>query len=143
MIRKERSYHQNHEIIFPITKEKFEYKTERLPTRERYATPTALTPFLLFRLFVLQVYIASLMPRRLDNLGNNNWHRLWESNKKSHRRCARTWLERLSSSPLPPIASTVPLSTFSPSDTFAMTNNPVIQSPKDQFLHWRQDMERK
>ena len=24
-----------------------------------------------------------------------------------------------------------------------MTSNPVIQSPEDQFLHWRQDMKRK
>ena len=24
-----------------------------------------------------------------------------------------------------------------------MTTNPMVQSPKDQFLHWRQDMERK
>ena len=24
-----------------------------------------------------------------------------------------------------------------------MTTNPMVKSPKDQFLHWRQDMERK
>ena len=24
-----------------------------------------------------------------------------------------------------------------------MTSNPVIQLPEDQFLHWRQDMEKK
>ena len=24
-----------------------------------------------------------------------------------------------------------------------MSNNPMVQSPKDQFIHWRQDMERK
>ena len=29
------------------------------------------------------------------------------------------------------------------SDTSVMTSNQVIQSPEDQFLHWRQDMEKK
>ena len=38
----------NHEIIFPKIKEKFEYKTETLPLRERYATSTGLIPFLIF-----------------------------------------------------------------------------------------------
>ena len=47
----------------------------------------------------LQVYIVSLMPRRSDDQGNNNWHHLWELNKKSPLQLARTWLQRLSSSP--------------------------------------------
>ena len=45
--------------------------------------------------------------------------------------------------PLPPIAPTVTLPTFDSSDAGAMTSNLVIQSPEDQFLHWRQDMEEK
>ena len=31
----------------------------------------------------LQVYTSLLMPRRLDDQGNNNWRRLWEANRKS------------------------------------------------------------
>ena len=93
--------------------------------------------------FFLQVYITSLMAQRLGDPGNDNWRRLWESNKKSHRRRARAWLRRLSSSPSPPVAPTVPLPTFDSSDTNAMTSNLVIQSPEYQFLHWRQDMEKK
>ena len=83
------------------------------------------------------------MPRRSNEPGTDNWHRLWEMNKKSHRRCARTWLQRLSNSPSPPIASTIPISAPNSFDTGAMNSNPVIQSPEDHFLHWRQDMEKK
>ena len=81
MIRKGRFYHQNHEIIFPIIKEKLEYKIERHPTREMYATPTTLIPFLIIKeaadtslsdLFFLQVYISSLLALRSDDQGNNN-----------------------------------------------------------------------
>ena len=95
------------------------------------------------RPFFLLVYIAPLMPQMLDDPSNNNWHRLWESNKKSHQRCARAWLQRISSNPSPLIAPTAPLSTSDSSDTVAMKSNPMIQSPEDQFLHWRQDMEKK
>ena len=83
------------------------------------------------------------MPRKLDDPSNNNWHHMWELNKKSHRRLARAWLQRLSSSPSPPIAPTVPLSTSDSSNTIAMSSNLLIQSPEDQFLHWRQEMEGK
>ena len=83
------------------------------------------------------------MPRRSDDLSNNNWHRLWESNKKFHRQRVRAWLQWLSSSPPPPVASTVPLPTSDSSNAGAMTNNPMIQSPEDKFLYWRQDMEKK
>ena len=77
------------------------------------------------------------MPRRSDEPGTDNWRRLWESNKKSHRRHARAWLQRLSNSPSPPVPAS------NSSDTSAMTSNPVIQSLEDQFLYWRQDMEKK
>ena len=40
------------------------------------------------RLF-LQVYIMPLMPRKLDDQGNNNWRRLWEPNRKSCLQVAR------------------------------------------------------
>ena len=33
---------------------------------------------------LLKVHITLLMPRGSDDQGNNNWHRLWESNRKSH-----------------------------------------------------------
>ena len=84
-----------------------------------------------------------LMPRKSDDLGDNNWHCLWESNKKSNRKRARAWLQQLSSSPSLLVAPTVPISTSDSSDTNVMTRNPVIQSPVDQFLHWCQDMEKK
>ena len=64
---------------------------------------------------------------------------------KSKCRCSFSlaWLQRLSNSPSPLVAPTVPLSTCASSDTVAMTSNLVIQSPEDQLLHWRQDMEKK
>ena len=34
--------------------------------------------------FFLQVGIALLMPRRSDELGTDNWRRMWELNNKSH-----------------------------------------------------------
>ena len=83
------------------------------------------------------------MSQRSDDSGNDNWRRLWESNKKSHRRRVRAWLQRLSSSPSPPVAPTVHLSASTLFDTIAMTSNPVIQRLEDQFLHWHQDMEKK
>ena len=50
-------YHKNHEIILPKNmrlffqkiKENFGYKTERLPTMGRYATPVALAPADIFK----------------------------------------------------------------------------------------------
>ena len=83
------------------------------------------------------------MPRRSNELGTDNWRRLWESNKNSHRRRARAWLQRLSNSPSPSVASVIPIPAFDSFDTGAMIRNPVILSPEDQFLHWRQDMEKK
>ena len=83
------------------------------------------------------------MPRRSDKLGTNNWRDLWESNKKSQRRRARAWLQRLSNSPSPLVAPTIPLSTSDSSNKVAMSSNPVIQSPEDQFLHSRRYMEKK
>ena len=83
------------------------------------------------------------MPRRSDESGIENWGCLWELNKKSHRQRAMAWLRQLSSSPPPPVAPTIHISTSDLSNTGAMTNNPLIQSPEDQFLHWRQDMEKK
>ena len=84
-----------------------------------------------------------LMPRRLDDQGNNNWRRLWESNRKSRLHATRAWLPRLSSNPSSPVALSIP---FPKSDLFkavAMSNNPMIKSPEDQFFHWYQDMEKK
>ena len=49
----------------------------------------------------------------------------------------------LSNSPSPPIAPTISIPASDSSDIGAMTSNLVIQSPEDQFLHWRQDMEKK
>ena len=83
------------------------------------------------------------MPRRSNELGTDNWRRLWESNKNSHRRRARAWLQRLSNSPSPSVPPTIPIPAFDSSDTGAMTRNPVLLLPEDQFLHWRQDMEKK
>ena len=81
------------------------------------------------------------MHRGLDDSGNNNWRCLWELN--SHRRRVRAWLQRLSNSPPPPIALTIPVLASDSPDIGAMTRNLVIQLPEDQFLHWHQDMEKK
>ena len=83
------------------------------------------------------------MPRRTDELGTYKWNCLWEPSKKSHRQRARAWLQQLSNSPPPPVAPTIPIPASDSSDTGAMTSNPMIQSPEDQILHWRQDMEKK
>ena len=37
----------------------------------------------------------------------------------------------------------IPIPLSDSSDTSAMTSNSMIQSLEDQFLHWRQDMEKK
>ena len=46
-------------------------------------------------------------------------------------------------SPSPPLAPMVPIPTSDSSDTIAMSSNPVIQLPEDQFLHHRKDLEKK
>ena len=83
------------------------------------------------------------MPRRLDDQGNNNWHNLWELNKKSPLQAARAWLPQLFSSPLSPVALSIPLHTPDSSEAVTMSNNPMIHSLEDQFLHLCQDMEKK
>ena len=125
----------------------------------RYAIPIVRTYFSSFSCFCLlnhwrggqptvagspflQVNIASLMPWRLDNQGNNNWHRLWESNIKSCLQAVRAWLQRLSSSPSSSGALSIPYSTYDSPKAVAMMSIRMNQSPKDQFLHWHQDMER-
>ena len=82
------------------------------------------------------------MPKDSNDQGNNNWRRLWEPNKKSRLQAARVWLQRLSSSPSSLGTLSVPPFAYDPSEVVAMSTNLMIQSPEDQFLHWRQDMER-
>ena len=89
----------------------------------------------------MQVYIALLMPKGAN--GNNNLRRLWEPNRKSCLQAARAWLQRLSSSPSSPVDFSISNPTFDSSKAVAMLNNSMIQSLEDQFLHWRQDMEKK
>ena len=153
MIRKERFYRQNHKIIFLRIKEKFKYKIET-PHKGKVGNSDC-TDFLhLLNLFAdliieeaatpfLHDHVILLIPRRLDDTGNNNWRRLWELSKKSHRRRARASLQQLSSNPPPPVAPTIPIPASNSSDTCAMTNNPVIQSLEDQFLRWLQDIKKK
>ena len=81
-----------------------------------------------------------LMPRRLDDPGNHNWA-VCGNKKKSL--VARAWLQWLSSSPSSPRALSIPHSTSDSSEGVVMSSNLVNQSLEDQFLHWRQDMERK
>ena len=83
------------------------------------------------------------MPQRLGDLGNNNWHRIRELNKKSRLQVARSWLQWLSSSPSSLGALLIPYSTSTSPDVVAITSIPMNQSLEDQFLHWRQDVERK
>ena len=85
----------------------------------------------------------SLMPRRLNDQGNNNWRRLCESNIKSHLQAARAWLQRLSTSPSSPRTLSVPPFAFDYIEAVIMSSNPVIQSLKEQFLYWCHDMEKK
>ena len=89
------------------------------------------------------------MPLRLDDRGNS---RLWESNRKSSLQVVRAKsslqvvrarLQWLSSSPSSLGALSIPHSTSNSPKAVAMTSISMNQSPKDQFLHWRQDMERK
>ena len=71
--------------------ERLEYKTERLPTRKRCAILTVRTILLPLHIFIdlplerqsahchrtpfffLQVYVASLIPKRTDDQGNNTY----------------------------------------------------------------------
>ena len=87
-IRKERSYHQNYEIIFPIIKEKFEYKG-KAPHEGKICNSNCANSlhYLLHHFsdliigeavgippldpFFLQVYLTSLMPQRLDDPGTD------------------------------------------------------------------------
>ena len=81
--------------------------------------------------------------RGSDNQGPNNWRRLWETNKKSRQRTTKAWLQLFSSSsPLPKTLSTPPSASNLP-EAVAMSNNPMHQTPEDQFLHWLKEMERK
>ena len=86
---KEISYHQNHEIIFPIIKEKFEYKI-KTPHEGKVGNSNCtnslhslLHPFANLIIedaagtppsdpFFLQVYITPLMPQRSDDPGTDN-----------------------------------------------------------------------
>ena len=83
------------------------------------------------------------MPRGFDYQGPYNWHRLWELNIKSHLQATKAWVQRLSSSPPSSGTLLIPPSTSDSSETITMLSNLMIQSPEDQFLHWRQDMEKK
>ena len=78
-----------------------------------------------------------------DDQSPNNWSRMWEANKKSRQHAARAWLQRFSSCPPLPRTLSTPSSAFNLPKAIAMSNNPMHQTPKDQFLHWRQEMERK
>ena len=68
---------------------------------------------------------------------------MWERNRKSRLKAARAWLKRLSSSPSSFEALLIPHPTSNSLEVSPMTNIPMNQSPEDQFLHWRQDMEKK
>ena len=83
------------------------------------------------------------MPRGLDDQGNNNWHCLWEEKRKSRLKAARAWLQRLSSSLASLRTLSIPFFTPNSPEAVSMSTNPMIESLEDQFLHWRQDMERK
>ena len=77
-----------------------------------------------------------------DDQSPKNWRRMCESNKKS-RHPVRAWLQRFSSNPSLPRTLSTPLFASDLPKSIAMSNNSMHQTPKDQFLHWRQEMERK
>ena len=86
------------------------------------------------------------MPRRFtdsDDSRDYNWCRLWEPpSKKSQRRYARAWVHPLPGVlPISKALATPNHSNKSPEST--MSSNPKNESPKDQFLSWRQDKEAK
>ena len=78
-----------------------------------------------------------------DDQGSYNLRHLWESDRKSHLQVVRAWLQQLSSSPSSPGTMLIPPSTFDSPEAVAMSSNPMNQSSEDQFLHWRQEMEKK
>ena len=55
----------------------------------------------------------------------------------------RSWHQQLSSSPASLGTLSFPPFTSDSLEEVAMSTNPMVQSPEGQFLHWRQDMERK
>ena len=73
----------------------------------------------------------------------NNWRRLWERKKKPRRRLALAWLRRLSYSPTSHQAPSIPPQNFELLSSTPMADNPSNLPIEDQFLRWRQDMERK
>ena len=83
------------------------------------------------------------MPIKIDNQGNNNWRRMWEEDRKSRLQIASAWFRQLFSSPSSPGTLLISPSTSDSPEAVAMANIPMIQSPEDQFLHWRQEMEKK
>ena len=83
------------------------------------------------------------MPRGSNDQGDNNWHHLWESNRKSRLQATRARLQQLSTSLSSPGTLSVPPFSSDSSKAIAMSINPMIQSPEDQFLYWHQDLERK
>ena len=85
----------------------------------------------------------NLTNRGSENQGPNNWRRLWEANKKSRRWAVRAWLQRFSSSALLPRTLSTLACAFDQPEVGAMSKNLMHQTPEDQFLHWRQEMEGK
>ena len=73
----------------------------------------------------------------------NNWCRLCEANKKSRRHATRAWFQQFSSSPSLPRTLSTPPSTSDLPEAIVMSNNPMHQTPEDQFFHWRQEMEKR
>ena len=61
----------------------------------------------------------------------------------SRLQATRAWLQWLSSSPSSSEALSIPPPMSDSFEAVAMSNNPMSQSPEDQFLHWHQDMEKK
>ena len=73
----------------------------------------------------------------------NNWRRLWERKKRPRRRLALAWLRRLSYSPTSHQAPSIPPQNFELLSSTPMADDPSNLPIEDQFLRWRQDMERK
>ena len=78
----------------------------------------------------------------LENSGDYNWRRLWETpNKKSQRRYARAWVHPLPGDlPLHEVL-VVPAHPIGPPESVTMSSNPANQPIEDPFLRWRQEME--
>ena len=77
-----------------------------------------------------------LMLRGSNDQGNNNWHRLWESNRNSCLQAMRDWLQQLSNSPASPGTLLIPPFTLfgQGSRNVNQFDDPIAKGPIPPFV---------